>query len=221
MSKGSRILIAVLAAIYVAFVVWYGGRGTPLTPEESDRLFERIAERAKSEPNTDPRVREELRQLVASDDGNEFFMVNLIRFRPKALYPQGFSYGDDPLEADARYNRAIVPHLLRHGGVPVFLGKPQGRFIDEAGDPEWQRVAIVRYRSRRDLLEMIVDLAGQGVAVHKWASIEKTQVFPVQSPFSLIFVRGLVAVVIVLFGLLLHVALKGGLRGSGFRPTTP
>jgi hypothetical protein len=209
MSKGFKILIVALAAVYVAFLAWYGGHGKPLTPEETDQLFATIAEHAKSEPNTDPRIRDELRQLAASDDGNEFFMVNLIRFRPKALYPPGFDYGDDPLDADARYNRAIVPHLLRHGGVPVFLGKREGRFIDEAGDTEWHRVAIVRYRSRRDMLKMVADLAGQNVAVHKWASIEKTQVFPVQSPFNLIFVRGLIAALLSVLGLMLHWALRG------------
>jgi hypothetical protein len=48
--------------------------------------------------------------------------------------------------------------------------------------------------------------------VHKWASIERTQVFPVASPFSLIFVRGLVAAILLVIGLLIHVALKGDPR---------
>lgn len=208
MFTGPRILVAALVVIYAVFLIWYGGHGTPLTPEETDRLFAGIAERAKNEPNPDGRIREELRTLAASDDGNEFYMLNLIRYRPKALYPAGSGYGEDALEADARYNRAIAPYLLRHGGVPVFIGEPQGRFLDEAGDPVWQRVAIVRYRSRRDLLEMVIDLAGQNVAVHKWASIEKTQVFPVRPIFSLIFVRGPVAALLVLLGLLLHVGLR-------------
>ena len=206
--KGSRILAAVMAAAYVAFVIWYGGHGKPLTVEETDRLFATIAERAKNDSTPDGRLRDELRTLAASDDGNEFYMLNLIRFRPKAIYPAGYHYDEDALAADARYSRAIIPYLLRHGGVPVFLGAPEGRFLDEAGDPEWQRIAIVRYRSRRDLLEMVADLAGQNVAVHKWASIEKTQVFPVRSKFSLIFVRGLVAAVFGLLGLLLHLGLR-------------
>lgn len=206
--SGSRILAAVLVALYALFVAWYGGRGTPMTQAESDRIFATIAERAKHEPNPDGHIREDLRRLAASDDGNEFFMLNLIRYRPKAIYPAGYTFDDDALAADARYSRAILPYLLRHGGVPVFLGEPQGKFLDEAGDPEWQRIVIVRYRSRRDLLEMVADLAGQDIAVHKWASIEKTQVFPVRAMFSLIFVRGLVAAVLVLFGSLLHLGLR-------------
>ena len=204
MKHSSKSVFAVLAVIYVAFVAWYGGRGTPLTPAETAALFARIDEGAKNEPLRDGHLREELQRLAATDDGNEFFMLNLIRYKPKAQYPAGYSYSDDALEADARYSRAIAPYLLRHGGVPVFIGEPEGRFLDAEGDPVWQRIAIVRYRSRRDLLEMVADLAGQDVAVHKWASIEKTQVFPVRAGFSLIFVRGLVAAVLVLMGLVLH-----------------
>lgn len=206
--KGPRILVATFVAIYLAFIAWYGGHGTPLASGEADALLAQIHARASNDAAPDGRLFEELKQLVASDDGNEFFMLNLINYRAKALYPAGSGYGDDPLEADARYNRAIAPFLLKHGGVPVFLGTPQGRFIDEAGDTQWQRVAIVRYRSKRDLLEMVLDLAGQNVAVHKWASIEKTQVFPVKALFSFVSVRGAVGVAFLALGLLLHFALR-------------
>src|SRR5262245_58485861 len=133
--RGSmKTLVAVLAAIYLAFILWYGGHGKPLTPEETDQFLTTIAARAKDDATPGGRIRDELRALAASDDGNEFYMLNLIRYRPKAVYPAGYSYSDDALEADARYNRAIAPYLLRHGGVPVFLGTPEGRFLDEAGD---------------------------------------------------------------------------------------
>lgn len=220
MITGPRVLVAVLALAYGAFVAWYGGRGEPLTAAETDALFARIAERASREPNPDGHLRDHLRTLVASDDGNEFFMVNLIRYREKAQYPAGYDYPGNALDADLRYGRAIMPYLLKHGGVPVFLGEAQGRFLHEAGDAEWHRVAVVRYRSRRDLLEMVAELAGRDVAVHKWASIERTQVFPVQPLFSFVAVRGSVAALLVGLGLLVHVALRGVRRYRG-APGTP
>lgn len=208
MQRGPKILAGALLAAYAGFLVWFGGHGKPLTAKETEQYLSRIQAKARNDAGSNSNIREELRTLMASDDGNEFFMLNLIRYRPKALYPAGYSYGDDPLEADARYSRAIIPYLLRHGGVPVFLAEPEGRFIDEAGDATWQRVAIVRYRSRRDLLEMIVDLAGQDVAVHKWASIEKTQVFPTRPLISLFSVRAPVGVLLALLGLILHFVLR-------------
>lgn len=208
MITGPRTLVAVLALLYAAFVLWYGGRGAPLTQAETDALFATIAERASREPNPDGHLREHLRALVAQDDGNEFYMVNLIRYRAQAQYPPGYDLPGNALDADLRYGRAIMPFLLRHGGVPVFLGEVQGRFLHQAGDAEWHRVAVVRYRSRRDLLRMVAALAGRDVAMHKWASIERTHVFPVKPLLSFVAVRGFVAVLLVALGLLLHVALR-------------
>lgn len=208
MITGPRVLAAVLLLAYAAFVAWYGGRGDPLTPAETDALFATIAERASREPNPDGHLRDHLRTLVASDDGNEFFMVNLIRYRAQAQYPPGYDFPGNALDADLRYGRAIMPFLLRRGGVPVFVGEVQGRFLAEAGDADWQRVVVVRYRSRRDLLEMVAALAGRDVAVHKWASIERTQVFPVKPLFSFVAVRGFVATLLIALGLMVHVALR-------------
>jgi hypothetical protein len=39
---------------------------------------------------------------------------------------------------------------------------------------------MVRYRSRRDMLKMAIEIAGMGIDIHKWAALEKTQVFPVK-----------------------------------------
>jgi hypothetical protein len=67
-----------------------------------------------------------LRSLVASDDGKEFVMQNLVRYRPKALYPPGYDYGDDPRAADRRYGKAVIGPLLRHGSLILFVAKRSG-----------------------------------------------------------------------------------------------
>jgi hypothetical protein len=197
------VLAAVLAAVYLLFLIWYGGRGRPLTPEEAERWLARIQSQAKDEYQTTPGLLDELRQLTQTDDGREFYMFNLIRFRPKPLYPPGSNYPGGVMAADARYNKAILRALLRNHSLPVFVGKVQGPFIDEPGDTQWQRVAFVRYRSRRDMLKMVLSVAPLNVGVHKWASIEKTQVFPVTGLLNLVFVRGAVAAVLALVGVAL------------------
>lgn len=206
---GPRWVAALLLLVYLAFLGWYDGRGAALTPVEIDGYISRIRSIANTAGVTpDEILLGELKQLAASDDGKEFFMLNLINYHQQAQYPAGSALSGTGLEADARYNRAIVLYLLKHGGHPVFLGTPMGRFIDQVGDVHWQRVALVRYRSRRDLLNMVIDLAAKPIAIHKWASIEKTQVFPVSSFFNLIQLRGLVAVVLVLIGLAIHLLLR-------------
>ncbi len=207
--KGPRLLALVLLAVFAAFIAWYDGRGPALSASEIESYIGRIREIAKSAGLTpDENLLRELQQLAASDDGKEFFMLNLINYRAQAVYPAGSRFSGTGLEADARYNQAIAPLLFKHGNHPVFLGTPMGRFIDVPGDMEWQRIAIVRYRSRRDLLEMVIDLAAKPIGIHKWASIEKTQVFPVRSFFDLIQTRGTVAAVLTVIGGLLHLLLR-------------
>jgi hypothetical protein len=199
--NGSHLLAGALALLYVAFLVWYGGHGQPLTAAETERYLAEIRARADAvgHPHDDKLV-EELRRLAASDDGNEYYMLNLIRFREQAQYPPGSPWSGTALDADARYSRAIAPYLFKHGGHPILIGSPEGRFIDDAGVVEWHRIALVRYRSRRDMLEMIVDLADKDIGVHKWASIERTEVFPVRSAFDLFLPRGLVGAVLLALG---------------------
>ena len=65
---------------------------------------------------------------------------------------------------------------------------------------------MVRYRSRRDMLKMALEIAGKGVDVHKWAALEKTQVFPVKPLFNLNSFRVMLAVVLFAVAMLIHLA---------------
>jgi hypothetical protein len=147
-----------------------------------------------------------LRDVAEVDDGREFVMVNLIRYRAKAVYPPGWDYGDDPHAADARYNRAVVPLLLKRACIPVFLGRSAGRFLAPSGSEPWDCVALVRYRSRRDFLGLCADLAKDRADVHKWAAVEATQVFPVDARLSLTMIRVITALALGLVVLLVFVS---------------
>ena len=169
MTTGSILVAVVFAALYVAFLVWYGGKGKPLSHAEVDALLAEIRKQAgrQEQAGGESPILQQFRDLTENDDGREYYMVNLLKFRKKALYPEGSSFGDDPLAANNRYSRAIIPLLLRHGGHPVFLGQVQGRFLHPTGADHWDQVGIVRYRSRRDMLKMAVEVAGSGVDIHK------------------------------------------------------
>jgi hypothetical protein len=196
----------VWAVLYLAFLLWYGGRGQALTASETEDFLARLAQRAQG-PEAQ-RLLGEVRDLVAQDDGREFVMQNLARYRPRALYPPGHAFGDDPREADKRYGRAIVPHLLRNGSVPVFIARRIGSFIQPDGADHWHYVAMVRYRSRRDFLRFALAIEAGEISMHKWAALEKTHVFPVRPLVSLVFVRCTVGVLLALpcalLALLLH-----------------
>ncbi len=207
--NSSRIVAASLALIFIVFWVWYGGNGNPLSPDEVDELIGTItagAEARGAEPDT--HLIDAFRTLAAQDDGREFYMVNLMRYREKAVYPEGSRYDDDVEAAAARYSQAVIPALIRRGALPILFGQWQGTFLQPKGADEWDQVGIVRYRSRRDMLKMAASLSQSNGGVHKWASIEKTQVFPIAPIFDLVFVRGAVAVLLIAVGIAIHAALR-------------
>ena len=209
MIPAETILIpATFFIFYVVFLLWYGGRGKPLTVSETEALLAEMQKRAGKQVQAEDKssILDQFRELAKNDDGWEYYMVNLLKFRKEALYPEGSSFGDDSLAANDRYNRAIIPLLLKHGGHPVFDSLVQGRFIHPEAGEDWDHVAMVRYRSRRDMLKMAVEIAGLGVDVHKWASLEKTQVFPVKPLFNLNLIRVVVAVVLFTVAMLVHLA---------------
>lgn len=189
--------IGLLAAIaQIAFVLWYGGRTRPLTAEERSAFF-RLMHQHRLDRD-DPELLAALQQLLAADDGREFVMVNLIRYRAKAAYPEGYAYDDSAAAADRRYARAFFPWLLRYGNFPLFIARRSGTFIEPVGAEPWQMVAMIRYRSRRDFVRSVTAVAGRGVMVHKWAAIETTHVFPVQPMFSFVAVRLVAALVVAI-----------------------
>jgi hypothetical protein len=201
MSGSTLIVILPLAALYVAFLLWYGGRGKPMSRDEIERLLAPLRERARDEHARSHLA--DVERLVARDDGREFVMHNVIRYRKKALYPPGYDYGESAPAADRRYGKAIVPYLLRYGSLPVFIARRSGDFVEPAGVDRWDVVAMVRYRSLRDFLRFANAITEDRITVHKWAAIENTQIFPVQPLVSLIFVRGAVGALFALIAWLL------------------
>ncbi len=190
-----------LVLLYVAFWLWYGGNGQRMSPEEIEEALNQLRSSDLSHDNA--AEVEEVRQLLASDDGKEFVMQNLVRYRAKALYPEGTNYSDDPREADKRYGKSIIGDLLRHGNVVIFIARKSGDFVRPEGADVWHYVAMVRYRSRRDFVRFAIRANQADKFMHKWAAIEKTHVFPVKPLISLFAVRTLVALSLFTIGVIL------------------
>ena len=78
--SASRIRWVVIVLIYAAFHLWYGGNGRPLTADEVDHYVERAVEVLG--PDAEGRFRE----FASTDDGKQFVMVNLNKYRER---PEG------------------------------------------------------------------------------------------------------------------------------------
>jgi len=197
---------APLLAIYLAFWFWYGGNGRPMTSDEIEAGLRELAA-TDSSGHTDEAIAQ-VRELMASDDGKEFVMQNLVRYRRKALYPPGYHFSDDPREADKRYGKSITWDLLRNGNLMLFVARRSGNFIVPEGADAWHYVAMVRYRSRRDFLRFAISSSQADKFIHKWAAIEKTHVFAVKPLISLFAVRTLVGMALFCTGSVLMAVLQ-------------
>jgi len=206
--RSSWILAGSLALLYAVFWIWWGGSGSPLTDVEVASYLARLEEIGARSSHSDPAVRKAFAALADQDDGNEFYMVNLMKYREKALYPPGYDYDDDVRAANRRYGEAVLPGLLKHGSIPILVAHVQGTFLQFEGADQWDDVGIVRYRSRRDMFEFALELGAKDQGVHKWASIEKTHVFPTEPSIDFVFVRGTVAALLCGLGIALHFLLR-------------
>jgi hypothetical protein len=88
-------------------------------------------------------------------------------------------------------------------------GWSAGRAIDLwglEGADNWDQGALVRYRSRRDLLEMFEEIVEEESGIHafKVAAIEKTIAFPLDPWFQLGDPRLVLAMLLLIIALLLQ-----------------
>lgn len=191
MDLAGWIWLSLLAVIYAAFWLWYGGNGRPLSAAEGDRLLSRMEQmygvsRVEAPPGS---LTRNLADMMPLDDGKEFYAVNLETRRE----------GVAAEEAEAAYTRSLMPILLSRAGHPVFVSERAGLMLGEFGR-SIDRVAVVRYRSLRDLLEMVTDPAMPAAGEHKFAALEHTEVFITRPTISFVHPRVLVALVMILMG---------------------
>ena len=209
----SILLPACLLAVYLLFLLWHEPwwRRRLAPGEASAILAGRYAELS-------PEERAAFQAFMDADDGRSFYMINLMQYRPQAMYPEGRLPDAAPpgrltgREAGWAYNRVVVPALLKRGSYPVLVSDTLQTLLSAgAGTDFFEQLAVVRYRSRRDLLEMVASPAFLAGVPHKWASLEKTVVVPSRL-MLLVDLRTLVPLL-----LLVLYALAGGLEVGAFR----
>ena len=167
------------AVAYGLFLAWYVSWSPPLRADEIDGYLARME--ARAEAAASPERRAAVRAFLEADDGGEFFMVNLIRLHPGEVAIPGEA-GTAPADAVLeRYTGFFMPKLLRRAGHPSFYGRGAGGYVDAwnvAPDPGWSLAGVVRYRSRRDLMELATDPEFDPAHVYKVAAMAKTLTFP-------------------------------------------
>ncbi len=104
------------------------------------------------------------------EDDGPVWMVNFMRYKERADYGGAGDDGVSGREADDRY--APVDVLRAIGAEVVYYGDVVG--IDGAADPDWHRMAIVLYPTRKSFIDMQARPDFTAKAVHKQAGMDFT-----------------------------------------------
>ncbi|MBY0519257.1 MAG: hypothetical protein K2P79_02395 [Sphingomonas sp.] len=147
---------SIAAALYAAFRLWYDNWRGPLTPAEIETYFTKLADRR----DMSPEIEANLRRFLEADDGRDFVMFNIVKAVPSPVA--------DPITGDQvpgiailqRYSKHFVRLLIKNGGHPAIIRRKIGPYVDSWAtepDPGWTIIGLMRYRSRRDMMNVAVD----------------------------------------------------------------
>lgn len=181
--------ICVLILAFVGFCVWYGGAGKPVSQAEGERLLERLATAYPAAAASGRGFIANMREMIPNDDGREFYAVNLETLKD----------GSEAQAADQTYAGIVVPLLFKRASHPVFVSERAGLMLGEYGETV-DRVAVVRYRSLRDLITMTLEPAMQDGEHYKFAALDHTEVFITRPIISFLQIRLLLALVLLCLG---------------------
>ncbi len=117
----------------------------------------------------DPEYFETLAGTPAEDDG-PVWMINLMKYRDLADYQDGRETTITGREADDIY--APFGPLAAVGAEIVFVADVETQLLGDA--PVWDRVAVVKYPTRRSFIDMQSDPSFLDLHVHKEAGMEQT-----------------------------------------------
>jgi hypothetical protein len=194
--------------VYLAFSLWYNNLRGPLTRAEIESYVQRF-EASANQP--DPERAAAAREFLEGDDGGEFFMVNLIRLSERPVpHPES----GEPQAARRvleGYTSEFMPALFKRAGHPAFVGRAAGGYLEHWGvetNPGWTFAGVIRYRSRRDMIELATHPFFDPAHAYKIAAMANTLAFPVAPAMVFLGPRVWVGLVLALLAALGQLALQ-------------
>ena len=182
--RSEWLLGAVLAALFITCWIWQTpGKLQKLGSADVDAYLHRMEGKLPGEPAVQAAFLERMRAFGLADDGRPVYMLNAMRYYPELKRGPGMEgVRGTPAEANATYEKAVMPILFRLGAYPLFGGdtieiRADGKThsnldgFDPAID-DWSRIAVVRYPSRRAFFELLSNPQWLKFAPYKLAALE-------------------------------------------------
>jgi hypothetical protein len=190
---------AIAVTTYALFWLWYVGFRQRISPEEADKIVELFNNSTHSHT---PAQIKALRDFFANDDGRDFVMVNLIHLKKPVK---------ESSKMLAKYQTVFLSALLRKAGHPVLIAKRSGgnlELVNCEENNDWAAAGMIRYRSRRDLMEILPSTVGSEHHNLKLNSLEKTVAYPASDWFMLGGPRIVVALSISLVACIVQLCIR-------------
>jgi uncharacterized protein (DUF1330 family) len=125
--------------------------------------------------------RSAIEALAKLPDGEPVVMLNLLRFRSEAVYPDGSAHAPcSGREAYARYGAEAIRHVQAVGGKPIWTGQAQQTIIGPS-DEAWDEVLLVQYPSRQAFLAMTANAEYLACTVHRTAALADSRLIAMRA----------------------------------------
>ncbi len=113
---------------------------------------------------------EQAKAFFSGPDNGPMVMVNLLKFKDKAEYPDGSDAELSGKGAYLRYAAAVQKCLELVGGKALYSGDVNGIILGDVEDL-WDMVALAWYPSPQAMLAMVALPEYQGIEIHRFAGL--------------------------------------------------
>ena len=196
----------ILGAVYIGFFFWYTDMGGKLSQEEIQLFIKKheqnIINDGVSPDSEEFQLRIDfLKRFMEEDNGKQFIMVNNIEMNKNPGDVVGANPGESADQLMSRYMEYMWPNLLKRASHPIFMSNAVYQSMDLVGiegAETWDQAALMRYKSRRTMMEIVTNPNMMNRHGFKIAALQKTIAYPVE-PF------GFYSDMRVIFGMLIAI----------------
>lgn len=199
----------ILGAVYIGFFFWYTDMGGKLSQEEIQIFIKKyeqnIINDGVSPDSEEFQLRIDfLKRFMEEDNGKQFIMVNNIEMNKNPGDVVGANPGESADQLMSRYMEYMWPNLLKRASHPIFMSNAVYQSMDLVGiegAETWDQAALMRYKSRRTMMEIVTNPDMMDRHEFKIAALQKTIAYPVE-PFGFYSdMRVIFGMLIVIVGL--------------------
>ncbi len=181
--------------LYAGFCFWYTNTGGALSDDEITMFVQQMERTGRG-----PQEIANMRRFMEDDTGRQFLMVNIIDMADTPRPVEGASPDESSSQVMGRYMEHMFPELFKRASHPAFMGNAVFNSMDIVGiegAEQWTSAALMRYRSRRDLLEIAFNPVFAGKHEFKMAALDKTIAYPVEAQLYLSDLRLLLFLILL------------------------